>query len=191
MNALNNTESKKERIRLYLGYAPGKTTALNGILIRALGANLKVKIILFSKCAENTSESQIYKLFEKNFPKQFSYFFAGISRIRKDGSFRFMGDPDGWLENDQEKLEEGLTILKNDIVCESYDIICIDEITDLIFYNKIPEDIAKNIFNNIPEKTSLIVSGHRCPDWLKNTATTIIEGKIYKHYMGNTKGIEC
>src|SRR3989338_1764543 len=113
--SLSEAYKNKEKIRLYLGYAPGKTTAINGLAIRALGAGLKVKIILFSKCPENTSESKIYQILKTQFPDCFDYSFAGISRIRKDGSFRFFGDPDGWTLQDQSKLEQGLKQLINDI----------------------------------------------------------------------------
>lgn len=184
--------SKKEKIRLYLGYAPGKTTALNGVVLRALGAGLRVKLILFSKCAENSSESCVYDVLKKHFPNQFNYFFAGVSRIRSDGTFRYFGDKDGWTLEDKAKLDEGVKQLSKDLKSGEYDILCIDELTDLIYHEekRIDEDIAKNMFCNIHENITVIVTGHLCPDWLKNVATTVIEGKALKHYKGYTKGIE-
>ena len=184
--------NKGEKIRLYLGYAPGKTTALNGLALRALGAGLKVKLILFSKCAENSSESCTYEVLKKHFSDQFDYFFAGISRIRNDGTFRYFGDKDGWTEEDKTKLEEGLKQLSRDIKSGEYNVLCIDELTDLIYHEekRIDEKVAKDMFSNIHENTTVIVTGHLCPDWLKNMATTIVEGKTVKHYKGFTKGIE-
>lgn len=183
---------KKEKLRLYLGYAPGKTTALNGLVMRALGAGLKVKIILFSKCSENTSESNIYQLFTNQFPGNFEYLFAGITRIRQDGSFRYFGDPDGWGPQDQAKLENGLKELSNDISSGKYDLLCIDELTDLLYHkeHRISEDYGRKIFESIHPNTSVIVTGHLCPEWLKEISSTVIEGKAYKHYKGYTKGIE-
>ncbi|MBI2996107.1 MAG: Holliday junction resolvase RuvX [Candidatus Melainabacteria bacterium] len=187
-----NSLEKKEKIRLYLGYAPGKTTALNGIILRALGANLKVKIILFSKCPENTSESKIYEILKLQFPYHFDFFFAGTSRIRDDGSFRFFGDPDGWTLNDQLKLDQGIKQFSIDIASGKYDVLCIDEITDLLYHKeqRISEKIATPIFKSLNPKTSLIVTGHLCPDWLVDMASTVVKGKAYKHYKGYTKGIE-
>ena len=184
--------NKKEKIRLYLGYAPGKTTALNGLALRVIGAGLKVKLILFSKCAENSSESNVYKVLKKHFPSQFNYFFAGISRIRNDGTFRYFGDIDGWTKEDEAKLKEGLEHLSRDVKSGEYSVLCIDELTDLIYHEekRIDEKIAKDIFSNIHENTIVIVTGHLCPDWLKNMATTVVEGKVLKHYKGFTKGIE-
>ena len=183
---------KKEKLRLYLGYAPGKTTALNGLVLRALGAGLKVKIILFSKCPENTSESKIYQILKIQFPKHFDCFFAGISRIRENGSFRFFGDPDGWTLQDELKLDQGLKQLVVDIASGEYDLLCVDELTDLLYHKeqRISENKAKQIFKNINLKTSVIVTGHLCPEWLKKISSTIVEGKAYKHYKGYTKGIE-
>jgi cob(I)alamin adenosyltransferase len=183
---------KKEKLRLYLGYAPGKTTALNGVLLRAIGAGLKVKILLFSKCEETTSESKIYTILKSQFPNHFDYFFAGTSRIREDGSFRFFGDPDGWTLQDELKLEQGLRQLANDVSSAQYDLICIDEITDLMYHKeqRISEKNARMIFENICPSTTVLATGHMCPDWLKQLATTVVEGKISKHYMGYTKGIE-
>lgn len=184
--------NKVDKIRLYLGYAPGKTTALNGLALRALGAGLKVKIILFSKCAENTSESKAYKILKLQFPKRFDYFFAGISRIRKDKTFRFFGDPDGWSLQDQKKLDQGLKCFSKDLSSGQYDLVCVDELTDLLFHKekRILEELAKQILENIHPKTSVVITGHLCPDWLKEMASTVIVGKVEKHYQGYTKGIE-
>lgn len=189
---IHDSFSSKERIRLYLGYAPGKTTALNGVLLRALGAGLKVKIILFSKCAETTSESKIYEVLKAQFPNYFDYFFAGTSRIRKDGSFRFFGDQDGWTLQDQLKLDQGVRQLVSDVMSGEYDVICVDELTDLLYHKeqRIQEKKAKKIFENIHPNTTILITGHLCPEWLKKIASTVIEGKAYKHYKGYTKGIE-
>lgn len=183
---------KKEKIRLYLGYAPGKTTALNGLVMRALGAELKVKIILFSKCPENTSESKIYQVLKKQFSDRFDSFFAGTSRIREDGSFRFFGDADGWTLQDQLKLEQGLKQLAVDVSSGEYDLLCVDELTDLLYHKeqRVPEKTAKKIFQNINPNTSVVITGHLCPEWLKEFSSTVVEGKAYKHYKGYTKGIE-
>ncbi|OGI08624.1 MAG: hypothetical protein A3I68_01080 [Candidatus Melainabacteria bacterium RIFCSPLOWO2_02_FULL_35_15] len=182
----------KEKLRLYLGYAPGKTTALNGLVLRALGAGLSVKIILFSKCSETTSESKIYQILKTQFSKHFDYFFAGTSRIRDDGSFRFFGAPDGWTLQDEFKLEQGLKQLTADISSGEYDLLCVDELTDLLYHKeqRVSEKSAKQIFRNISPKTSIVVTGHLCPEWLKDISSTLIEGKVYKHYKGYTKGIE-
>ena len=189
---IHDDPEKRERIRLYLGYAPGKTTALNGVALRALGAGLKVKILLFSKCPETTSESKIYEVLKAQFPNYFDYFFAGTSRIREDGSFRFFGDPDGWTLKDQLKLEQGMKHLAGDLVSGEHDLVCVDELTDLLYHKeqRIPEKNARLIFENIHLNTSVVVTGHLCPDWLKNIASTVVEGKAIKHYKGYTKGIE-
>ena len=191
----NKSKFKKEicdKIRLYLGYAPGKTTALNGVALRALGAGLKVKIILFSKYAENTSESKIYEILKSQFKDNFDYFFAGTSRIRADGSFRYFGDEDGWTKEDEEKLNQGIEVLEKDISSGEYDLLYIDELTDLLFHKekRIEEEKAKDIFKTIHPKTSVIITGHKCPEWLVSKASTVIEGKVLKHYQGYTKGIE-
>ena len=184
--------SKHEKVRLYLGYAPGKTTALNGVALRALGAGLKVKLILFSKCFETTSESKIYQILKAQFSNYFDYFFAGTSRIREDGSFRFFGDADGWTLQDQLKLEQGLKQLANDLASGEYDLVCVDELTDLLYHKeqRIPEKNAKLIFETIHPNTTVLITGHLCPTWLKEIASTVIEGKALKHYQGYTKGIE-
>ncbi|GEM_PF-289405 len=182
----------KEKMRLYLGYAPGKTTALNGVALRALGAGLKVKLILFSKCQETTSESKIYQILKAQFPNYFDYFFAGTSRIREDGSFRFFGDADGWNLQDELKLEQGLRHLANDVVSGEYDLLCIDELTDLLYHKeqRVPEKNARLIFETMSPNTTILITGHLCPEWLKEMASTIVEGKVHKHYCGYTKGIE-
>ncbi len=190
--SLSKVYKNKEKIRLYLGYAPGKTTALNGLALRALGAGLKVKIILFSKCPETTSESKIYQILKTQFPNHFDYFFAGTSRIREDGSFRFFGDPDGWSLEDELKLQQGLKQLAIDIASGEYDLLCVDELTDLLYHKeqRISEKNAKRIFEKIYLDTTVVVTGHLCPEWLKEISSTVVEGKAYKHYKGYTKGIE-
>lgn len=189
---IHDNPLNREKLRLYLGYAPGKTTALNGVLLRALGAGLKVKIILFSKCAETTSESKIYEILKAQFPSYFDYFFAGTSRIREDRSFRFFGDEDGWTLQDELKLDQGIRQLASEVASGEYDLICVDELTDLLYHKeqRVPEKKARQIFENIHLNTTVLVTGHLCPVWLKEIASTVIEGKAYKHYKGYTKGIE-
>lgn len=186
---MKNKENK-EKIRLYLGYAPGKTTALNGVLMRALGAGRRTNIILFSKCAENTSESKVYKLLKKEFRSQFNYYFAGSSRIREDGSFRFHGDEDGWTKEDEVELEKGINVLEEDIKSNKSDLLLLDELTDLVYHKKIDDERLSKLFEKVSDNTSIIITGHLCPDWLKDSSTTIVEGKLQKHYEGFTKGIE-
>ncbi len=189
---IHDNPIKREKLRLYIGYAPGKTTALNGVALRALGAGLKVKLLLFSKCSETTSESRIYQIFKAQFPSYFDYFFAGTSRIREDGSFRFFGDQDGWTLEDQLKLDQGLRHLTKDIASGEYDLLCVDELTDLLYHKeqRVTEKHAKIIFENIHPNLTVIITGHLCPEWLKEMASTVIEGKVFKHYKGYTKGIE-
>ena len=184
---------KHEKIRLYLGYAPGKTTALNGIVLRAIGAGLKVKLILFSKCESTTSESKVYEVLKQQFLHYFDFFFAGTSRIRNNGSFRFFGDEDGWTLQDEFKLEQGLKQLAEDTISGKYDLICVDELTDLLYHKeqRVPEKTARMLFKSIHSHTTVIVTGHLCPEWLIEMATTVVEGKVKKHYQGYTKGIEC
>lgn len=185
-------QSRKEKIRLYIGYAPGKTTALNGVVLRALGAGLKVKLILFSKSPNTTSESKVYEVLKKNYPDNFDYFFSGISRVRPNGTFRYYGDPDGWTSEDESKLKEGVKQLFCDISSGNYDLLCLDELTDLLYHKeqRINEKKAKEIFNKLHDNTMLVITGHLCPRWLIDMASTVIEGKIHKHYSGTTKGIE-
>ena len=189
---IHDSPVKREKLRLYLGYAPGKTTALNGVALRALGAGLKVKILLFSKCSETTSESKIYEILKAQFPNYFDYFFAGTSRIRENGSFRFFGDPDGWTLQDQLKLDQGIRHLANDLASGENDLLCVDELTDLLYHKeqRIPEKKARSLFETIHGNTTVLVTGHLCPEWLKEMTTTLIEGKVHKHYQGYTKGIE-
>lgn len=189
---LSDNAAVKERIRLYIGYAPGKTTALNGLVLRAIGAGLKVKLILFSKCPENTSESGVYKILKSSFPENFNCFFAGTSRIRTDGSFRFFGDPDGWTPEDELKLEEGMKQLSQDLTSGMFDMVCVDELTDLLYHkeHRIKEEIARDLLRSLHPNTTAIITGHKCPEWLKDIASTVVEGKVYKHYKGYTKGIE-
>lgn len=189
---IHDSPAKKEKLRLYLGYAPGKTTAINGVALRALGASLKVKILLFSKCAETTSESKIYEILKAQFPNYFDYFFAGTSRIREDGSFRFFGDQDGWTLQDELKLDQGIRQFGHDMASGEYDLLCVDELTDLLYHKeqRVPEKTARTVFQTIHTNTTVLVTGHLCPDWLKELATTVIEGKARKHYKGYTKGIE-
>lgn len=190
--SIQESSAKREKIRLYLGYAPGKTTALNGIVLRAIGAGLRVKLILFSKCESTTSESKVYEILKQQFSKHFDFFFAGTSRIRDNGSFRFFGDEDGWTLQDELKLEQGLKQLTEDTCSGKYDLICVDELTDLLYHKeqRVPEKTAKLLFKSIHFNTTVIVTGHLCPEWLMEMATTIVEGKVKKHYQGYTKGIE-
>ena len=89
-------------------------------------------------------------------------------------------------------MDQGIRQLTKDISSGEYDLICVDELTDLLYHKeqRVTEKIAKPIFQNIHSNTTIIVTGHLCPDWLCDLASTVIEGKASKHYKGYTKGIE-
>lgn len=160
---------EKGLVHFYLGNGKGKTTAIFGLALRALGRNFKVLIVQVLKARETGEILYLNNLNDNN-----------LKIIRINSSPKF-----SWEMNDEEKTQSineikfMLEKIKDEI--NNYDLIIFDELLNAQSINFIDEfDIIK-IIKEKKESQELAFTGRKTSDSLKVYADYISIVDAEKH----------
>ncbi|WP_342267161.1 cob(I)yrinic acid a,c-diamide adenosyltransferase [Spiroplasma endosymbiont of Villa modesta] len=151
---------KKGYIHIYKGEGRGKTSILNGMVIRALGNNLNVSYLRFLK--QNT------KLKIESFYESSQKFFWEMDEEEKNKL--------------KQETNYGLTRLKLLSQSDNTDLIVVDEILGCIQNNLIKEQDLIEILKNKKSHIEIALSGRYASFALEQCANLISEVKSIKHY---------
>ena len=133
---------KKGLVHFYLGNGKGKTTALFGLALRALGRDFKVLIVQVLKARE-TGEILFFKKLNNNNLK--------IIRINTCEKFSWEMNNNEVIQSKQE-ITQGIRNILN--YYNDYDIVLFDELLNAENIGFIDEEEIKNIIlNKSPELT--------------------------------------
>jgi len=162
---------EKGYIHLYKGEGKGKTSILNGMVIRALGNNLTVH----------------YLRFLKNRPSGEIDFLKTHTKITIE-SFYESSQKFFWEMDEGEKAilkaetNEGLMRLATLSQDDTVDLIVVDEILGCIQNNLIKEQDLIKILKNKKPQIEIALSGRYASFALEQTVDLISEVKAIKHY---------
>lgn len=183
----NLSEQDKHMLHIYYGYGKGKTTAVMGLAIRALGAGKKVAIVQFDKGYDGQNEHYaerniLRKLKELGYPVEI--YPTGCERMNADGTFRFKN-----AEEDFEEAKRGLKIAEELIERGDLDLLILDEAIAAVVYHLLPKEDVENLIElfNKDRKFELVMTGHKLWDGLEDKADLVTEMRKVKHYFD--KGI--
>ena len=171
---------KKGYIQVYTGDGKGKTTASMGLIVRALGAGMKV---YFGQFLKNHPYSEV----------------KGLASIPGDrlkqaqfGTKRSVTDP--MTEADYEAARAGIDTAEKEMLEGGYDLVVLDEFNLLAAYDFVSRKRLELFIENKPETTELVLTGRSAPEWLISRADLVTEMKMVKHYyeadVPARKGIE-
>lgn len=172
---------KRGLVQIYFGNGKGKTTAALGLVVRALGAGLKVHLIQFMK-SRPSSELNALKKF-KNF--SYNQFGPGIWYSSKDKNS---------IEKHEISANEALGHLSQALK-KKYDLIIADEILYALQFNLIKEAQVVDIIKSKQRNIELVLTGSHKPfPNLFKLADLVTEVKKIKHPFDSgikaRKGIE-
>lgn len=183
----NLSEQDKHMLHIYYGYGKGKTTAVMGLAMRALGAGKKVAIVQFDKGYDGQNEHYaerniLRKLKEIGYPIEI--YPTGCERMNADGTFRFKN-----AEEDFEEAKRGLKIAEDLIERGDLDLLILDEAVAAVVYHLLPKEAVENLIElfNINRKFELVMTGHKLWEGLEEKADLVTEMRKVKHYFD--KGI--
>ncbi|MEP7145818.1 MAG: cob(I)yrinic acid a,c-diamide adenosyltransferase [bacterium] len=183
----NLSEEEKHCFHIYYGYGKGKTTCVMGLIMRALGAGLKVRLVQFDKGFEGMNEhyaelNTLRKLTEVGYDIEF--FSTGCERMNSDGTFRFKNS-----EDDFKEAHRALDIARDLIINGKQDLLILDESIAAVVYHLLDKkDIDELIELWISNKRfELVMTGHKLWEGLEEKADLITEMRKVKHYFD--KGI--
>lgn len=183
----NLSEQDKHMLHIYYGYGKGKTTAVMGLAIRALGAGKKVAIVQFDKGYDGQNEHYaerniLRKLKELGYPVEI--YPTGCERMNTDGTFRFKN-----AEEDFEEARRGLKIAEDLIERGDLDLLILDEAVAAVVYHLLPKGDVENLIElfNKDRKFEFVMTGHKLWEGLEDKADLVTEMRKVKHYFD--KGI--
>jgi cob(I)alamin adenosyltransferase len=161
---------EKGLVIVFTGKGKGKTTAALGIVLRSIGHGYKVGMIQFIKGEWNYGEINSSKRLEP----EFEMIVAGKG---------FVGiiDDDHPLEEHQKAAKQGITLVKQRLSENLYDILILDEINYAVKLNLISVKDVLDIIESKPYKTSLVLTGNYASDEVIALADMVTEMNEIKH----------
>ena len=162
---------EKGFVHVYTGNGRGKTTAMLGLALRALGAGLRVYIGQFIKNGEFNEVKTIKKYLPGIVLEQYG-----------KGSFLSAVTPE-----DMTAGEYGLKRAAEVMLSGEYDVVMLDEINLAAFYGLISFGGVLDLINKKPENIELILTGRYAAKEIVEAADLVSEIKNIKHYY--SKGV--
>ncbi|MCK4423696.1 MAG: cob(I)yrinic acid a,c-diamide adenosyltransferase [Candidatus Omnitrophica bacterium] len=162
----------KGYIQVYTGDGKGKTTAALGLVMRALGAGLRVYIGQFMKKG-SYSEFKFLSDLKKNI-KEYDI------KIEQFGAKRFIGRKPA--ADDKQAAIKGFKRIKEVIDKGKYDLIILDEINVVLHYKLLPIEEVVSVLKDKPAALELILTGRYAPAKIIKAADLVTEMKQQKHY---------
>ncbi|TXT67667.1 MAG: Cob(I)yrinic acid a,c-diamide adenosyltransferase [Promethearchaeota archaeon] len=148
----NTTALEKGLTHYYFGDGKGKTTALIGLLIRALGHNLKPLLIQFLKRHTIDNTKNGFFMGEINFLKSHM-------EIKQFGSGKFVTPDTAKQKQEIASARLGLEFAATQIMSEKYDVVALDEVVNAISMNLISIDDLVKTIKNKPDHVEIICTG--------------------------------
>ena len=161
-------EVEKEKlglIHVYTGEGKGKTSAGMGLLVRALGRGLNIKVI---------------QLFKRDTGEQFFFENSGFKYLQFKPLHPFFKTYNSDELEDLKKqfLEFWKEAIKD---IEEYDVVLIDEVGPGIKWEIFSEEIILELMESKPKNTEFILTGRNIPEVIFDKADYVSEVKKIKH----------
>ena len=155
---------------VYTGKGKGKTTAALGIALRAIGHNYKICMIQFIKGSWHYGEMTSSKRLEPEF--ELIAVGKGFVGIIDDKSPR---------EEHEKVAKDALTLSREKIRSEKYDIIILDEINYAINLGLIKLEDVLDLIKKKPTKLNIVLTGNHVKNEIIEIADLVTEMKEIKH----------
>lgn len=154
-------------IYAYYGDGQGKTSALNGMILRSLNVSDKILIVRFFKSEKwNQSEDVAFK----KLGLKVHYFQECKGFI--------------WNQSKQAKIVEnannGLAWLMNNF--QNYEYLFLDEFIDLVTNKILTSEEFKNILTTIGKDKKVFISGHYMDKEIETVIDVLTNTKKIKHH---------
>lgn len=183
----NLSDEEKHCLHIYYGYGKGKTTCVMGLIMRALGAGLKVRLVQFDKGYEGKREyyaelNTLKKLKECGYDVEF--FSTGCERMNEDGTFRFKNS-----DEDFKEAKRGLEISRDLIINGKQDLLILDEGIAAVVYHLLEKRDIEELIDlwKKNRRFEFVLTGHKLWEGLEEKADLITEMRKVIHYFD--KGI--
>lgn len=159
---------KQGIIQVYTGDGKGKTTAAIGLVTRAWGRGLKVKVFQFLKAPGGSGEHWAFLGFNPPlhiYPLGTGEFIQDRPPTPKEIALT----ADGWKQ-----VEEA-------ILSDTLDIVVVDELSHVINKGLLPLETVLAVIKQKPARLELVLTGRDMPKEIIEAADLVTEMKMVKH----------
>jgi len=158
---------EKGYVHVYTGTGKGKTTAMLGLMLRAVGAGLRVYIGQFVK---SMAYSEVRAIED---------FLPGVT-IERYGLGCFLERKP--TSEDAKAAEQGLDKITQAILSGEYDIVMMDEVNVAITLGLLDREKVLEVIGQKPENIELILTGRSATPEIIHLADLVSEINEVKHY---------
>jgi len=156
---------EKSMIQVYTGNGKGKTTAAFGLGLRASGWGKRTRIFQFLKDRESGERKACEKIED--------------IEVSNHGTSSFIVD--GEVKDEAiEEVKKGFKRAIEELKSGRWDILILDELNLVIYYNIIDLEEVLELINKRGE-TEIIITGRKAPENLLEKADLVTMMKNYKH----------
>nr|WP_042484513.1 cob(I)yrinic acid a,c-diamide adenosyltransferase [Sphingomonas parapaucimobilis] len=159
-------DAEKGLVIVHTGKGKGKTTAALGMVLRAVGHDMRVGMVQFVKGAMTTGEAAVLARFP-------------------EVDFHAMGE--GFTWNTQDRSRDIATArgawdeVKRMIADPSYDLIVADELNIVLRYDYLPVDEVLEVLATKGAMTHVVITGRNAPEALIEAADLVTDMTQVKH----------
>ena len=161
---------EKGLVVVFTGRGKGKTTAALGIVLRSVGHGYRVAMIQFIKGEWYYGELTSSKRLEPEF-----------EMIATGKGFVGMLDDDHPIQAHQNAPQEAVSIAKERLSSDRYEVIILDEINYAAKLNLISVQDILDVINAKPKRTTLILTGNYATQEIIDKADLVTEMIEIKH----------
>lgn len=172
---MNSEPVSKGLVEVFTGDGKGKTTAALGVVVRAVGQGLRVRVIYFMKGN--------YPYGERNALKHL----PNVS-FQAFGHEHFV-DPENVKEEEREQARQALRAAREALASGDFDLVVLDEVNLAASWKLIDVEDVVRLVEDKPQNVELILTGRRADKRLIELADLVTEMKEVKHPF--RRGIEA
>ena len=154
-------------VQLYTGDGKGKTTAALGLVLRALGQELRPAVLQFMKADPDWGE--IVSLKKLGVPVQQ----CGLDHWVRAGKV---------TAEDRRAAAEGFDRARALVESGDYDVVVLDELVTAVYFELVPLSGVLELIAARPTAVELVITGRRAPEELVAAADLATEMRPLKHY---------
>jgi cob(I)alamin adenosyltransferase len=166
-------------VQIYTGDGKGKTTASLGLVLRALGRELRVCFLQFMKSDPTWGEIVTLKR-------------LGVA-VEQCGLGHWVHKGEA-SEEDLAAAAAGFEKARALVDSGDYDLVVLDELMTAVYFELVPVDAVLTLIAGKPTAVELVMTGRRAPQALIEAADLVTEMRPLKHYFDAgvkaRKGIE-
>ncbi len=161
------SSSRKGLVEVFTGSGKGKTSAAMGVVLRALGHDLRVCVIHFMKGSFPYGEQKTLACLPNVTVKVF-------------GNLGFV-DPRNVKAEDKAEAQKALDAGKEAMLSGKYDLVVLDEINVAAAWKLVDIEEVVRLINDKPESVEIILTGRYADPKIVRIADLVTEMVAIKH----------